>query len=400
MKKRGWVVGLIAVLAVAGGAGWMFWQQRAVDPKAGVPAAVASASKGKEGSGKDDKPAVPLEFQPSEVTQPVRAKLDQVINFSGPLVAPRQAQLRAKAAGRLLNLRVDEGDRVKAGQPLGVQDLADLNSRVTERMAMVDSAKAALDQAERVHAQNERLFTQGFLSAAALDTSRAALHTAKAQVEAAVASLNTTRVAVRDGSIVAPISGIVAKRLALPGEMLSAEQPLLNIVDLSQLELAAMVATHEVSRLSVGLKVQLSVEGHDAPVDGRIARIAPAAEPGSRAIGVTIALANPGERFRAGQYAVASVTLPDTEARLVLPTSAVGSTAGQHHVWTLAEGKLIRRTVVLGRKDEAGGRVEIRDGLPADATVIAARFDNLREGAAALVVPAAATAAASSPTAR
>jgi RND family efflux transporter MFP subunit len=267
-----------------------------------------------------------------------------------------------------------------------MQDMADQNSRVAERAAMAESARAALVQAERTQAQNERLAAQSFISGAALDSSRAAVQTAQAQLNAALAALNTTRVALRDGAITAPIGGIVAKRLALPGELLSPEQPVLTIVDLSRLELAGSVATHEVSRLSEGLPVQVLVEGHERPVEGRLARLSPAADAGTRALGVTVTLPNPGETFRAGQYAMAEVTLSDKQPRLVLPTSAVGTAAGQNHVWLVHEGKLMRRTVVLGRRDDAAGRVEIREGVAEGTQVLSARFDNLREGAAAVVV--------------
>jgi membrane fusion protein, multidrug efflux system len=76
------------------------------------------------------------------------------------------------------------------------------------------------------------------------------------------------------------------------------------------------------------MPVQVQVEGVTQPVAGRIARIAPAAEPGTRSIGVTIELPNPQERLRAGQYALARVLADDTE-RLTLPAAAVGSTAGR-----------------------------------------------------------------------
>jgi multidrug efflux pump subunit AcrA (membrane-fusion protein) len=132
--------------------------------------------------------------------------------------------------------------------------------------------------------------------------------------------------------------------------------------------------------------VQVRVEGHDRPVPGHIERIAPAAEPGTRAIGVTVAIANRDEVYRAGQYALASVTLADDAQRLVLPLSAVGSTSGQSHVWTIRDGKLIRRAVTLGRRDESGGRVEVLEGVTGNDPVLAARFDNLREGALATVL--------------
>lgn len=398
MKKK-WLIGGVALVAVAGiGVGVALSTGVLGGP--GAPAlakADAAARPGKGGA----KPESPLEFVPREVVQPLRVRMPASVEFSGPLVAPQTAVVRAKAGGTLLSLSVAEGSRVTAGQVLGRIELAELNTRIAERIANVDAMRAALVQAERAHLSNERLASQQFISPSALDNSQAALDSARANVEAAKASLETTRVAQRDASLVAPISGIVAKRLALPGEKVSVEQQVLSIVDLSRLELAGAVGTHEVGRIAPGLAVQVQVEGLAQAVKGRIARIAPAAEPGTRSIGVTIELANPQETLRAGQYALARVELADDTERLTLPATAVGSTSGQEHVWLIENGVLARRAVTLGRRDALEGRVEVLQGVSPASQVLAARFDNLREGLKASVVAeksaAVASAAASTP---
>ena len=196
----------------------------------------------------------------------------------------------------------------------------------------------------------------------------------------AQAQLGTSQVLLRQAALTSPINGLVHKRHAVPGEKLAAEQQVLTIVDLSRLELAGLVGTHEVGRLQPGMEVQLKVEGEDQPVPARIARIAPAAEPGTRSIGVTLALDNPGERLRAGQYAVARVELADDKQRLTVPLAALGSTSGQEHVWVIANGTLQRRIVTTGRRDAREGRVEILQGLDGQAQVLGSRFDNLRDG--------------------
>ncbi len=253
------------------------------------------------------------------------------------------------------------------------------------------SARAALAQAARTHASNERLAAQQFISAVALEQSRAALDTARAQLDAAQAALHTARLVLRDATLAAPIDGIVAERKVLPGEKVSPEQPVLTIVDLRQLELAGRVGTHEVARLAPGMLATVEVEGLDAPLQGRIARIAPAAEPGTRAIGVTVALANADERLRAGQFAVARVVLDDPTDRLTLPASALGATGGEEHVWLIEDGVLARRVVGVGRRDAASGRVEVLRGVEPGSLVLAARFENLREGARAVLADAAAS---------
>jgi membrane fusion protein (multidrug efflux system) len=353
ITRKRWTIGTVVALAI------------------GIATAVA-VGRHSQNKKKGDKPAVTLEFVAREVVQPVWATMPVTLEFSGPLVAPNSAIVRAKAAGTLVGLQVQEGARVKAGQPLGRIDLAELQSRSSEREASASAARAALAQAERTHASNERLAAQSFISAHALETSRSQLDSARAMHEAAMAALDATRVGLREAALVAPIGGIVAKRHVVPGE----------------------------KRLTPGMAVQVRVEGFSAPVAGALARIAPAAEAGTRSIGVIIALDNAKETLRAGQYALARVVLADPSERLTLPAGAIGSTSGQEHVWVIESGVLARRAITTGRRDGATGRVEVLQGLQPGSQVLAAKFDNLREGTKAVVAtkaaPVASAAASSS----
>lgn len=375
-RKPWWIGGAVAVLVVAGTA-----------------AAVATHRHGKPGE--FDPASVVLEFTAAEVTQPVPMALADRIEFSGALVAPDTVVVKAKAAGTLLALSVAEGSRVAARQVIGRIDDSEPNSLVAERSAAVASMRAPFLQAQRQYQANIGLAEQQFISETALESSRSAMEAARAQMQAAEAQLASGRLALRQTTLVAPIRGLVSKRQALPGEKLSLEQAVVTIVDLSRLELAGVVATHEVGRLAEGLQVEVRIEGVAEPVAGRIARIAPAVEPGTRAVGVAVTLPNPHETLRAGQYAVARVVLADPALRLTLPLEAVGRNAGQAHVWVIENGALMRRAVTTGRWDTARGRVEVLGGLAPQAIVLAASFDNLREGARATVVDRSAGAPAS-----
>ena len=122
---------------------------------------------------------------------------------------------------------------------------------------------------------------------------------------------------------------------------------------------------------------------------------------GTRSIAVAVELSNPQEVLRAGQYAVARVDLADSTQRLTLPVAAVTKTSGQDYVWVIEksavsesaaskgaapESVLARKAVTLGRRDERNGRVEVLAGITPQNVALAARFDNLKEGAKALVV--------------
>jgi membrane fusion protein, multidrug efflux system len=356
---------------------------------AAVALAVVSRAKS-SGDSKDKKPEVTLEFTPAEVIRPMLATLPERIEFSGSLMAPRTAVVRAKASGTLLALSVAEGHRVKAGQQLGSIDLADLQSRAAERSAGVESAQARVVEAERAHAANEGLANQKFISANALESSRATLETARAQLKSTQAALATSKLGIREAALTAPINGVIGRRNVLPGEKVSAEQELMTVVDLSVLELAGVVGTHQVSALKPGQTLAVRIEGAAAPVQGRIDRIAPSAEPGTRGIRVVVVLANPDETFRAGQYASAVVMLDDAAQRLTVPIAAVGQASGQDYVWTVEKGVLVRRIVITGRRDSVGGRVEVTQGLTPELQVLGARFDSLKEGAPARIVAKAA----------
>ncbi|MDC8785157.1 efflux RND transporter periplasmic adaptor subunit [Roseateles koreensis] len=372
-RRKVWWMGAVLATLVAAGAAVTVFASKGGDAK--KPA--------------DDKTAaVVLEFLPTEVTQPSRVSMPGQIEFSGPLVAPGTVIVRAKATGSLLSLNVGEGSRVKQGQVLGQLDLEELRYRVAERHAEVASAKAQLEQADRHYTASQGLAAQNFIASTALDTSRAAMEAARAKLLSAQAQLDTSQVTLRQAALVAPINGIVSKRFALPGEKLAPEQQVLSIVDLSRLELAGLVGTHEVSRLQPGMPVQVRVEGTEQPVEAHISRIAPAAEPGTRSIVVTLVLDNPQEQFRAGQYAVAKVALPDDAQRLSVPDTAISSSGGQEQVWLIEGDSLVRRIVTTGRHDNREGRVEILQGLTLNSQVLASRFDNLREGAKISVVAA------------
>jgi membrane fusion protein, multidrug efflux system len=369
MRAKAWAVGVGAgVLVVGFLVGWALTRNKGPNPGDAAAKTV-------------------LSFTDHEVVRPQPMALQRRITFTGPLVAPSTAIVRAKAAGTLIELAVREGSRVHAGQALGRIDLAELNARLAEKQAQLEAARSQWAQADHTQRANVQLAQQKFISPNALETSRAALENAKAQFDAAQAQVETAKIQLRDAALVAPIDGIVAKRSVVPGEKVAAEQELITIVDLRELEMAGMVGTQDVAALQPGMAVDVQVEGFTDHLNGVLARIAPVAESGTRSIGVTVALKNPTERLRAGQFATALVRLPGQEAVPTVPLTAITSSSGQDYVWTLEGGKLLHRVVTTGRSDAELGVVEILDGLPPGVHVLAARFDNLKEGGLAKVTP-------------
>ena len=184
-----------------------------------------------------------------------------------------------------------------------------------------------------------------------------------------------------------PISGVVAKRHVQPGEKVAFDSPIVTVVDLRELELAALVPAVDVPELTIGMNVELTVEGFgERKFTGRIERINPSTEPGTRAFNVYVGAAEcRATRCAAACSRPAASRIAMSEPTPTLPLTAMRIEAGQSYVWTIDNGKLVRRIVLLGRRDEDAGVVEVKTALPPNVPVLAARFDNLKEGAAVIV---------------
>lgn len=331
-------------------------------------------------------PPVALEFAAFDLTHVTDVKLARWLPVSGTLQPVRQAIVKAKVAGDVVDLKLREGDPVREGQRLARIESADLASRLSDRMGALESARAQLALADKTRTMNLRLLHDRFISQSAFDNAESSFDVARGNVRSAEAQVQVARNALRDTEVVAPLSGIVARRHVQPGEKVAVEAPLLTIVDLDDLEVQAMVPALDVPEVKPGMPVELSVDGFgERRFAGRVDRINPSTEPGTRAIIVHVSLPNPDAALRVGMFSTGRITLAAGTPVPTLPLSAVRSEAGQSYVWTIEAGRLVRRVVVTGRRDDANGRVEITTPLPSGMPVLAGRFDHLKEGAPAIV---------------
>lgn len=332
-------------------------------------------------------PAAAIELAAGDVATARRAELVTQLQVSGGLKAAQSAVVKAKVAAELKTLTVREGDRVVAGQLIGQLDNTETTWRLRQAEDQAAAAQAQLDVAQRTLDNNKSLVNQGFISRNALDTSVSNVAGAAASLQAARAAAEIARKAVKDCEIRAPLSGMVSVRVAQPGERVAVDGRIVEVVDLSHIELEAAVAPEDVLALRVGQTARVQVDGLAETLAGRVARINPSAQTGTRSVMAYLALPASAQAagLRQGLFARATVDL-QRQTALVVPTSALRFDQALPFVLLVENGKVVRRTVVTGARGdvEIDGRVEaaieVKQGLQDGAMVLRGTVGSLRDG--------------------
>jgi RND family efflux transporter MFP subunit len=365
--------------------GWILTTALAAIVIAGAAIAISSKKADADAAKKRERP--PLEFAQRDVVSLQPKRLAVELAVPGSVQAVSQATVRAKLSAEIKRVLVREGDRVTAGQAIAEFDTAQLRAQMAERKATLESSRAQLAMADRTRQANAQLVKQNFISQNAFDTADSAHQVQLAAVATAQAQLELIQLSMTDAVVRAPISGTVSKRHVQPGEKVSFDAPLLSIVDLAQLEVQAQVPISDVTQIRKGMPTQVGVEGIDArKFDGRVERINPSAEPGTRTINVYVSLANEDFVLKTGMFARVLLTISPEAEVPALPLSAVRTEAAQTFVWVVRDGKLARRNIVIGKRDERTQLVEVTSGLAPGEIVLATKFDNLKDGLAAKVI--------------
>lgn len=344
--------------------------------------------------------------------------LPSTLDVTGALTADAQTDMASEIEQRVVEVLVERGQYVAAGQVVARLDAQDATNQlreaeateaqIRERLGLtsgqvfdalktpdVQQARAVMDRAEADYQRFAALVGEGAVSRAEHDLRRADYLSTRAQYETATnqarqlyQSLLAQRVrvamgqkAVADTVIRAPYAGVIAERAASVGRFMKKGDRVATIVRVDPLRIELNVPEGAVTAVRKGQRVAFAVQSYpDRQFDGTIAYVGPAVKSDSRALVVEAIVPNPRSVLQPGLFATARIELPAGRPSVMIPAGALRTDGGTAKVFVAKGGRAEARIVQAGR--EAGGEVEILRGLAVGERVVDRPGPDLTDGAA------------------
>lgn len=349
------------------------------------------------GTEKEPEPVVSVQVVPAK-----RGPIEQTVSADAVIFPLQQAVITPKISSTIRKFYVQRGSRVKQGQLLAELENADLAAAAEQSKGELEqaqagyatttgaslpeqiqkaeldaaAAKSAFDAQQKVYDARKSLFDQGAIPRRDLDSAEVALAQARSQNEqaqkqladlnrlgkeqtlkAASGQLSATEGKYRNAEaqlsysyIRSPIDGVVTDRPLYDGELAAANQPLLTVMNTSRLIAKAHISQSEAFQLKVGDPAELHVAGVADPLNGKVALVSPALDPGSTTIEVWIEATKPPPALKPGMNVSIEATAQSAKDALMVPRSAIFKTAeGSEYVMLAgSDGKAHQTDVQVG----------------------------------------------------
>jgi membrane fusion protein, multidrug efflux system len=351
-------------------------QSTAVLPLLLLSLALSLSGCGEEGQANTEATARPVKVA---VVEP--SLVQRSLSFSG-VVRPRiESALGFRVAGKVVERRVNVGDRVEMGQIIARLDDTDLKLTENSTRAAVLAARTRRDVAATDLDRARKLLPQSFISQSAYDLRKNELDAATAALDMAEAQLKEATNAVGYATLAADKAGIVTAVDAEPGQVLAIGQPVINMAEAGDTEIAIAVPEQDYGRLRVGEPATAKL-WTDASIEarGRIREIAGQADPASRTYAVRIAVTSPPSAMRLGMTAAVTIDVGNERSQITVPISALSEHDGNPAVYVVDRATKVVRERRVSLDGVAANGARVTSGLTAGDMVVIAGVQFLREG--------------------
>jgi len=362
--RGGWLAFLVLFLLVAA---WFAWQGLARN--------------------RDTRPEVTL----ARVKRVGGASAQSGIAANGYVIARRRAALSTDIQGRLVEVRVEEGDHVKEGELIARLDTRQLEASKARAQADLAQAKAAAEFARLEYDRNEKLLATGDATPQQRDSAKAEWEQATARVASLKAGLEEIEVLIDKSSIYAPFDGVIIQKDAEVGEVVSsisasgpnARGAVATLVDFQSLEIQVELAQTSLRAARVGAPVLIYLDAFpEDAYKGRVRKIWPTADRSKATVELRVEFLERDDRLRP-DMGVRVVFLPEEQAEekpieVLLPSGALVDRENPF-VFLFQDGRVIRRKVILSG-EEKDGMLAVESGLKGNELVVLAPPEGLTDG--------------------
>ena len=374
-----------------------------------ILALAASSACQSDSSGQSSREKADKKAKSVRVAQAQEGKLARTVGVSGTLAAEEEVVLSLKVTGRVRDIMVDLGSKVRKGQPLVRLEPADFELRVQqadaglqqakarlgmplengtesridpENTGVVKQAAAVLEEARLTQQRMESLWNQGLVPRSQYDDAVAAFRVAEARYQESLdevsnrqallfqreTELQIARKQFSDSILTSPIDGSVQVRHISPGQFLATGDPALTIVRMHPLRLKLAVPEREAAFVKKGQTVQVRVEGDQTAYYGKVARLSPALTTDNRTLMIEAEVPNEHGQLRPGSFAKAEIVVAAEQPAILVPKSSIVTFAGVDKVITIENNQSVEKRVRTGRKTK--DQVEILEGLKQGETIV------------------------------
>lgn len=328
-----------------------------------------------------------------EAVLPEVSTITERVSLVGSLRAKQRVEVTPKLSGRVVEIRVDRGDRVRVGQIIARLEDDELRQQVRRAEASLLVARASVAQREaelrNIQAELRRyrnLERDGIVSSQQLEQIETSVEVAEAQVNLssagvsqAEAELEELRIRLSQTEVLSPLTGSVAERYVDPGAMVSSTTPIVLILDLSRLVTVVNVPERAINKIQAGNTARVFVDAVPGePFSGRVTRISPLLDAQTRTAPVEIELPNPAGQLKAEMFARVDLNLLAEREAMLVPRQALVYRSNQPGVFVVESDLAQFRRIETGVTE--GDRIEIISGLSENDTIVTRGANLLKNG--------------------
>ena len=307
-------------------------------------------------------------------------------SLSGTLQASEEILVIPEMSGEILQVHVDVGDEVRAGQTLVTLNKRDLEIQAAQAQAAVASAEIQYANAKDTYERYQRLYEEGAIAFQQVDSARVQYESIRdGSLRQARASLDQIRNMIGNAVVTSPMTGVIGTLDARAGQLASPGAPLATVIDIDTVNARFSLSESQINQVSPGQALAVFVPAVSGePIEAVVTRISPQADPRTREFFVDLSIENNERLIRAGMTVTVELSRQEVQDELVVPEDAIRCSAQGDYLYVVRDA--VARRVMVETLLSDGTHTAVRGDLQEDDDVIVLGMERVTDGTRVQIV--------------